>query len=304
MFGFRDIEIVREIVRAGGFRAAAQRSGLAQSAISTRIAALEKRLGIVLFDRVGRQVRLSSCGRRFLEEADRLIQTRDRIIQELTRKGGLNGTVRIGVAETIVHTFLTTMLNLLRVGHETVRFELSVDTSEQLSRKLVEDEIDVGILLRESLPKGAVSTPLQPIELGWYASSAIPLPPEPLTIAELAGHPVVTFSKGTTPFEQIERLLSQADGAPPVLHGSASLSTVMHLVADGFGIGVVPTRMVEAADPLGLGERIRRLPTRPEAHIQNLQFVAAYFHERNHKAGEVITAAAVEADQIDLKKRS
>src|SRR5690606_19962259 len=203
MFGFRDIEIVREVVRAGGFRAAAQRHGLAQSAISARIAALERRLGVSLFDRVGRQVRLSTAGRRFLEEAERLIRTRDRIVKELTQKSGLNGTVRIGVAETIVHTILPDMLNRLHRQHETVRFELSVDTSEQLSRRLVEDVIDIAILLRESQPKGSVAAALRPIEIDWYAGPAIAEPAQPLSIAELATYPIVTFPKGTSPYSQV-----------------------------------------------------------------------------------------------------
>lgn len=299
MFGFRDIEIVREVVRAGGFRAAAQRTGLAQSAISARIAALEKRLGVKVFDRVGRQVRLSAAGRRLLEEAEKLIHNRDRIVQEMTQKSGLNGTVRIGVAETIVHTILTRMLNLLHAEHATVRFELSVDTSEQLARKLVEDDLDIVIILRESQPRGSISTPLKPVELDWYASTAVALPGHPLSVAELATYPIVTFPKGTPPYSQIEQLFSGSDIAAPILHGSASLSTVLHLVGDGFGVGVLPCRMVEAR-PLGAAASARRLPTLPEAHVADLDFVVAYFRERNKEPGEIITRAAVSADQNDL----
>lgn len=302
MFGFRDVEIVRAVVRSGGFRAAAKRYGLAQSAISARIAALEKRLGITLFDRVGRQVRLSTAGRRFLEESERLIRNRDRIVQEITQTSGLNGTIRIGVAETIVHTILTAMLRSLHREHETVRFELSVDTSEQLARKLAEDAIDIAILLRESQPKESVSAPLEPVELGWYASTRLPEPERPLSVAELARHPIVTFPKGTAPHKQIEQLFSGSEIPPPILHGSASLSTVLHLVGDGFGIGVLPCRMVEAM-PRGAGN-VRRLATEPEAAVESLQFVVAHFPERNREAGAVITRTALRVDQNDREMRS
>jgi len=298
MFGFKDVEIVKAVVRAGGFRAAAQRLNLAQSAISTRIAALEKRLGLTLFDRVGRQVRLSSAGRRFLEEADRLVQSRDRIVQELTQTSGLNGTVRIGVAETIVHTILTQMLKRLRQDHPHVRFELSVDTSEQLARKLSDDELDVAILLRELQPRGVVGTALRPVELGWYASTAMPDRNRAWTLQELAEHPIVTFPKGTLPYKQVERLFAGAISEPPVLHGSASLSTVLHLVADQFGIGVLPRR-IAASHPLGAAEHIRRIDVEPEAEPQELNFIVIYFPERNREAGTIITEAATQADQID-----
>lgn len=297
IFGFRDIEIMRAVVRAGGFRAAAQRTGLAQSAISARIAALEARLGIKVFDRVGRQVRLSTAGRRLLEEAERLIENRDRIVKELTQESGLNGTVRIGVAETIVHTILTPMLNLLHDQHPSVRFELAVDTSEQLAQRLVEDDLDTTILLRESLPHGCLSTPLRPVELDWYASAEMVLPKTPLSISQLAEYPIVTFPKATPPYKQIEKLFTCTDGATPILHGSASLSTVLHLVGDGFGIGVLPSRMVDAR-PLGAAGNVRRLPTTADAHVADLHFVIAYFPERNKEAGEIITRAALAADRL------
>ncbi len=303
MFGFRDVEIVQAVVRAGGFRAAAQRYGLAQSAISSRIATLEKRLGIRLFDRVGRQVRLSPAGRRFLEEAERLVRNRDRIVQELTEASGLGGTVRIGVAESIVHTILSPMLNRLRQDHSHVRFELSVDTSDQLARNLVEDQLDIAIMMRELQPRGAVAAPLRPIKLGWYASSKMTEPAAPLTLEELAKHPIVTFPKGTPPYSQIERLFSSSDFEAPVMHGSASLSTVLHLVADQFGIGVLPQR-IATSHQFGAAEHIRQLPVEPAAKAQDLNFVVAYFAERNHEAGQIITAAALEADQIDLENRS
>lgn len=299
MFGFRDIEIVREIVRAGGFRAAAQRSGLAQSAISTRIASLEKRLGIKLFDRVGRSVRLSAAGRRFLEEADRLIDNRNRVVQELTQTNGLSGIVRIGVAETIVHTILTALLGRLHLDHAAVRFELSVDTSEHLSDKLVADEIDIAILLSQFQPPGSVSTPLKPVKLDWFFGPEITAPAEPWTLAQLSKFPIVTFPKKTPPHRQVEQLFLRPEFSPPILHGSASLSTVLHLVGDGFGIGVLPSRMVEAM-PLGRNGQVRPLPVEPAAVIDDLEFVVAYFSRRNQTEGEIITQTALDVDQNDL----
>ena len=73
MFGFRDVEIPQAIVQAGGIRAAAARSGMSRSAMSTWIAAFERRLGVRPFDRLGCGVRLSTAGRRSLEASTRPI---------------------------------------------------------------------------------------------------------------------------------------------------------------------------------------------------------------------------------------
>ena len=88
MFGFRDIFIIQAIVQHGGFRAASDATGVAQSAISRRVRHLEDRMKITIFERDGRGVRLTAVGRRLLEEADTLITQRDRI---LVRQHGVAG---------------------------------------------------------------------------------------------------------------------------------------------------------------------------------------------------------------------
>ncbi|MEX0759868.1 MAG: LysR family transcriptional regulator, partial [Tistlia sp.] len=246
MFGIRDVEMVGEVVRAGGFRAAARRLGLAQSAISARLAALEKRLGIKLFERAGRGVRLTAAGRRFLEQAERLIAARDRIVDELAANADLVGTLRIGVAETVVHTWLPAMLTQLRDALPRMRFELAVDTSAELRRKLAGDELDFAILMRPLVPAEARQFDIGGIEICWVAAPGLALPEGPLAPADLAQRPIVTFPKSTPPYREIERLLSDPGLPVPLLHGCASLSTIAHLVRDGFGIGTLPRRMVQA----------------------------------------------------------
>ncbi len=296
MFEFKDIEILQDIVKAGGFRAAAQKYDLSQSAISSRVSALEKKLGIMLFDRSNRQVRLTAAGLRFLEEAQRLSRARDRIWQELTHPGELSGTVRIGVAETIVHTILTDMLNKLKDDYPKVRFELSVDTSGQLAMTMADDALDVAIMLRESVPQGAVAAALKPVQLGWYCTGSMELPYHPMSLAELAEHALVTFPKGTPPFCEVESIFSAPDISPPALHGSASLSTVKHLVGGGFGIGVLPSLMVTNSV---WDEHIKAIPVQEEARLTDLHFVISYYPERNREIGEAVIEAARLFDQTD-----
>ncbi|NIA70626.1 LysR family transcriptional regulator [Pelagibius litoralis] len=297
MFELRDIEILNDIVQAGGFRAAAQKHDISQSAISSRIAALEKRLGIALFDRSNRRVRLTPAGRRFLEEAERLIVARDRIVQEITKPGSLSGTIRIGVAETIVHTILSDMLNKLKSDHQKVRFELSVDTSEQLSNALADDRIDVAILLQDSVPRGATASPLTPVALDWYCADMMALPAHLLSLRELIGHSIVTFPKSTTPYRELETQLSAPDIPQPDLHGCASLSTIIHLVSDGFGIGILPILMAEGEVRRG---KLKQIPTCEAARLNALRFAVAYMPARNREVGETVTAAAKLFDRNDL----
>lgn len=85
MFGFRDIEIIRAIVRHGGFRAASDGLGLAQLAISRRVRLLEDRMKIAIFERDGRGAGLTAERRRLCDEAELLVAQRDRILEERTQ---------------------------------------------------------------------------------------------------------------------------------------------------------------------------------------------------------------------------
>jgi len=304
MFGFKDIEILRAIVHAGGFRAAAARHGMSQSAISNRVAALERRLGVRLFDRLGRGVRLSTAGRRLLEESTRLIAARDRVVRELSGEDGLRGSVRIGVAETIVHTLLTPLLASLHAAHPHVRFELTVDTSIELSRGLATESIDVAVLLADAVPAGTTrSVPLTPVTLDWYAAPGFARdtrPRQPLSLAQLAGTSIVTFSKGTVPYQRIERLFTGVIPAP-LIHGSASLLAVRHLIGTGFGIGVLPVRMVDAPAPGPPVADVQPLAVCAAARPEALRFVVAWVPVDGDETGPIIAATAVACDQSDTR---
>ncbi|WP_146612639.1 LysR family transcriptional regulator [Paracoccus sediminilitoris] len=290
MFGFRDIEIIRAIVRQGGFRAASDDLGLAQSAISRRVRHLEDRMKIAIFERDGRGVRLTAAGRRLCDEAEVLVAQRDRILEELTQNV-MAGVVRLGVAETMTHTVLPRMLTDLRARHPLLRFEISVDTSDQMGTLLAQDGLDVVIMLRDQAPRGIILTALPPVTLGWFGSPAHFTLPNPAGIDDLSSLPIVSFPKSSLPHRQVVQLLSPGRRQVAAVHGSASLATALHLVGQGFGIGTIPHDIVRSWPHAGL-EEIR---VRSEARLPDLDFAICYSPERNEKIGREVTRAAVAA---------
>lgn len=290
MFGFRDIDIIRGVVRTGGFRAAADELGLAQSAISRRIRDLERRMGQTLFAREGRGVRLTSAGRLFLEQAERLLVQRDRIAADMAGASGLAGTVRLGVAETMTHTILPAMLTRLHESWPRLRFELSVELSRAMAEALRTDALDVAILMRDSLPAGAVAHPLPPVRLGWYAAPSLVAPGQTVDLARLATLPIITFPRGARPYHDVAERLISREGPAPVIHCSASLSMTYHLTATGFGVGTIPDALVDVLD--SAGKAVHRLDVAPDLALPDLEFVVAYMPARNRRIGQLVARAA------------
>ncbi|MGY6644340.1 MAG: LysR family transcriptional regulator [Salinarimonas sp.] len=289
MFDIRDAEIVREIVRWGGFRAAATKLNLTQSAISARVSGLEGRLGLTIFDRRRRGAQLTPQGRAFLEQGERLVAMRNQIAAALGPQGGFAGTIRIGVAETIVHTWLAGMLTRLAESLPEMRLELSVDTSPVLARKLLDNVIDIAVMMTSLVPPLAVRRPIYRCPLAWYAARDYALEDGPLDIEALSRYPIITFSRGTLPHAELEHKLPMTRLPPPLLHACASLSTTLHLTRAGLGIGLLPEPM--AARDLAEG-LLRPVPVAADAAMSDLTFDFAHLPEQPGNAMDTIRVAA------------
>ena len=105
----RTLEVFYWVVQLGGFRRAAEKLRTTQPAVSSRIAALEVRLGGSLLDRNRRRrVTLTPRGTALLAYAERILALQGEMMTALADPaGGLRGTVRLGTSETIVHTWLS-----------------------------------------------------------------------------------------------------------------------------------------------------------------------------------------------------
>jgi DNA-binding transcriptional LysR family regulator len=99
----RQLEYVIAIVETGSFTAAAERCHTAQSALSHQIARLERHLGVRLFDRTGRSVRLTEAGQALLPVARRILADMTEVRAELRSIDGMvRGPLRIGATQTAV----------------------------------------------------------------------------------------------------------------------------------------------------------------------------------------------------------
>lgn len=293
MFGLRDAEIVSEVARAKGFRAAAAALGVAPSAVSARIGQVEQMLGAQMFDRSRRGAHLTPIGRHFLEQAERLLSLRDDIAEDISNLEGLRGTLRIGVAETIVHSGLRQMIRRLAEAAPRVRLELSVDISENLNRALCEDTIDIAVLMRQWAPRAASRTLVESVKLDWFAAPSV-LPgevrsediPIELDLCYLADWAVITFAKESPPQQEVARILSDPRLPPTVVHSSSPLSTIVHLTRDGLGVGTIPRPLV--ADECADG-RLKRIDFGASARLSDLDFELCYLSPSVEEFAQILT---------------
>jgi DNA-binding transcriptional LysR family regulator len=268
---FRSIETFLWVVKLGSFRGAAQRLNTTQPAISQRIAQLEREMGVKLLNRDHRVASPTPSGRQMMVYAEKLIGLRAQMMAEVGDRSAMRGVLRLGVAETIVHTWLPKLIKSVNATYPNLSLEIEVDITPNLSARLLAQEIELAFVLGPLSATSVRNRLLCDYPISFVASPALGLGNEPVSAQEIARFPIITFPRKTQPYESVRSLLNRADLPPIRLHASASLATVIHMAIEGLGIAVIPAAIVE--NELANG-RLQELRT--DLKIPPLTFTASW----------------------------
>ncbi len=236
------------VARLKSFRLTADKLFTTQASISSRIAVLEGELGVKLFLRDSRGVSLTPEGLKVLEYAEQMMDTMQALKHSIETRSSKAGRVRIGVMDTVIHTWLSPLVAQMTDHYPLVEIELVADTSLNLCDQLQKGFLDV-ILQTDLLRQESVRS----LELaGWIVASNSLYNRDYSGIADLANERIITYSKNSHPHQEVLALM-QANGVmAPRLNCVNSVSAITRLLRDGFGIGALPPVLV--AEELARGE--------------------------------------------------
>ena len=287
MVDFKSIETFLWVVTLGSFRGAAQRLNTTQPAISQRIAQLEREMGVKLLNRDHRVASPTTSGRQLMVYAEKLIGLRSEMMAAVGDRSAMRGVMRLGVAETIVHTWLSRLIKSVNTAYPNLSLEIEVDITPNLSARLLAQEIELAFVLGPLSASSVRNRPLCDYPIGFLASPSLGLGNGPLTVHDLAKFPIITFPRKTQPYEIVRSLFNRPDLPPIRLHASASLATVIHMAIEGLGIAVIPTAIVE--NELADG-RLQLLST--DLKISPLTFSASWLASPDTVAVELVADLA------------
>ena len=245
MVDFKSPETFLWVVTLGSFRAAGDKLNTTQPAISQRIAQLEREVGVKLLNRDHRVASPTPSGRQLMVYAEKLIGLRAEMMAAVSDRSAMRGVMRLGVAETIVHTWLSRLIKSVNDAYPNLSLEIEVDITPNLSARLLAQEIELAFMLGPLSGSNVHNRELCDYPIGFLASPSLGLGNGPLTVHDLATFPIITFPRKTQPYEIVRSLFNRPDLPPIRLHASASLATVIHMAIEGLGIAVIPTAIVE-----------------------------------------------------------
>lgn len=288
MIDLRSLEVFYWVVKLGGFGRAAERLHMTQPAVSSRISQIEARFNVRLLDRSSHRAPASTPkGLELYAYAERMLSLRSEMVACLAEAGGLSGTLRFGVSETLVHTLLSNLLRELHQCHPRVTPEITVDHSPNLRAALLAGELDVALLLGPLTEPRVCNETLRDYELAWVASPGLALGAGKLGLAALARWPILSYARGTLPHAQLAQLFSRTDLPPARIFASSSLASILRMAVDGIGIGVLPRTV---ADQDLADGRLRLLDVEPA--LPPLRFTASYLGTPGSGLAETVARLA------------
>jgi DNA-binding transcriptional LysR family regulator len=287
MVDFKALETFLWVVTLGSFRGAAQKLNTTQPAISQRIAQLERELGVRLLQRERPLASPTPSGRQLLVYAEKLIALRSDMMTAVGDPSAMRGVLRLGVAETIVHTWLPKLIARVNAAYPNLSLEIEVDITPNLRARLMAQEIELAFLIGPMTQPNVRNRVLCDYSIGFLASPSLGLGEHKVTMAEMAKFPIITFPRKTQPYEAVRALFNRPELPPIRLHASASLGTVIHMAIEGLGIAVIPAAIVE--DQLHSG-RLHRIDT--DLEITPLTFSACWLDSPDTSAIETVAALA------------
>jgi len=239
----RFVEAFYWVVTLRSVTRAAEKLHLTQSAMSSRVAALEQELGTLLLDRRDRQFRVTAAGQRFFGYAEKLLALQREVKAELGSAAAQPMRLRVGAIESVLHSWLLDWVRALRVAQPALALELTVETSPVLLDQLLRGTLDIALA---ALPAGGglPSRPLPAMEMV-FVGHAQRHRRRRWTLAELAALELMTFQRGSQPQVALADLMQRAGLEPLRLHTVSSISAMAQLVEGGLGVATLPRAVVE-----------------------------------------------------------
>ncbi len=278
------------IARLGGFHAAATRLNLTQPTISFRIRGLEEALDVRLFERSGRQARLTTEGRHLLPQAERMIGLAEELQLKTALSDPLRGRLRLGAPDSFGLTCMPSLLASLRKQLPELSVALIIDNSSVLSERLNDRELDIAILADPAVKAHIGQEPLGTIECAWVASPRLRLPDRPVRPGDLLRHEIFTNPEPSNLMTLLRDWFSTAGLEVARLSTCNSLSVILRLTMAGAGVSLLPTAILpRRRGPGGL----RVLRAQPQ--LGRPRLFGAY---QLDKAGRTVDAVLQTARQV------
>lgn len=244
---FQQLRTFRVVAQQRSYSRAAQLLYLSQPGVSLQVRALEESVGMPLFERSGRHLRLTEAGEALLEYADRILALVDEsqhVLDELN--GGERGSVRVAASTTAGIYIVPRALGGFHQQYPVVRLTLDVVNRFTVADRLLHDEVDVAVMGLIDDAHDLEVEPFLPNELVVIASPRNPLAQRKrIQIEELSEQVMLLREQGSGTRTDIERMFAERQLPLRIGMELRSSGSIKQAVTADLGVAIMPMHAIE-----------------------------------------------------------
>lgn len=235
------------VAETGSFTRAAEREQVAQPSLSQQIIKLEEELGVRLFDRLGRTVKLTDPGQLFLPRARAILNELKAAKEEVTDKqGSAVGPVNVGVIPTIAPYFLPTRISSFCRQYPKASITVYEDVTARLLDRLRGGVVDLAIMALPTRGHDLECFPLRTERLFAILPKNHPLARKSsVSLKELRNDSFLLLRDDHCFRETAIDLCKRARLLPRVVFETGQFSSIVAMVSAGLGVSIVPEMALE-----------------------------------------------------------
>ncbi|NUU79382.1 LysR family transcriptional regulator [Paenibacillus xylanilyticus] len=244
----RQLNTFRTVASTLNFTRAAEVLNYVPSNVTMQIKALEDELGVRLFDRLGKQLVLTTAGKRFLTHVQSVLDKLDEARSDIHDNETLSGTLTISANEVLCAYRLPVVFHLFRSRHPGVRLIFRSVPNQQLKETLFEGTADVVFMLDEPIRStGLAVEPMLEETFRFYATPDHPLAKRTaLQLEDFHGEVFLTNEKGCTYRTMFDRAFEQKGIDSITYLEFQNAEAIKQCAIAGIGIAFLPEITAEA----------------------------------------------------------
>lgn len=223
---------------------AAESLHMTQPAVSLAIKELEQYYGVVLFDRIGRRLRITEAGQHMLEYAAHISSLFDDMEKSLKNWDSF-GVLRVGSSITIGYQFLPNYVKTFYERFPGTEVQAYIAPTESLEQKIMANELDFALIEGIAHNPSILSEKYMDDHLVVIASADSEFHQgQTLSIEEFKNQKLLLREPGSGTREVFERAIAKADCSVSPIWQSTSTTALINATVNNLGIAVVPYRRV------------------------------------------------------------
>ncbi len=229
------------------FRKAAELLYISQPGLSRQIKQMEDDLGIKLFTRNNRKVILTQAGKYLQKELTAHFKRLDDILLHAKLlHNGINGKLRLGYVGSAMQKLIPDLLVKFREVNPNVLIHLTETDNRTQIQALLDQDIDVGFVRLERVPKGLEIYPAREENFALVLPENHPVNEKNFKgLVQFRNENFILFdaSYSESYYEKVMQIFDDSGFYPNVSHSTVNASSIYRLVENNFGISIVPVSL-------------------------------------------------------------